>query len=485
MPCKHCSERGLSCGAKTWGQRRELRRSISSPPATTHSKTLPPLSTTIVNSTPVLVNATTQPTVTTTTIVLSPAESPGEVHATTTSDDNNDRDDLDLVLTSRPRILDMSAVDATYLAYYQNILFIPFIEERNRGDGNIFRRFSDLSSPVVKYATLLYAASFKDLGDTNNSIIAGYMDHYFKAANDAFRRHAFAELVYACYAMCNHAFISELPFDNTAQHAKGFLSSFKKLTESTTLSVEEQFLMKCMCKDIFCWLTGTIGAERNSNISPSQERLLSESKAEQLYELAERSIPLFQAELDLDAPYWMYISHTYMKAQMITYRLQIYTNFLLVKLRSHRTFNFPIWLESFSAAVQEIGVIMSLNPQLRSLVDHSQLFKVNGITASAERRHDSTEWQLWQPAVMAHYKVQFRSQELAQDPQSVEAGMNVCRFIPWSQTMFRMNSLSALRSLFLACLSISEIHSPESISPHLTGVDSSPQENKGRIVKGV
>ena len=448
------------------------------------------MSTTIVNSTPVTVNATTPPTVTTTTIVLSPAESREEVHATTTPDDNKDRDNLDLVITSRPRILDMSALDATYLAYYQKILFIPFIEERNRGDGsqlsrNIFRRFPNLSSPVVKYATLCYAASFKDLGDTKKTMTAGYLDHYYKSANDAFRRHAYAELVYACYAMCNHAFISKLPFDNAVQHAKGFLSSINKLTESTTLSVEEQFLMKCMCKDIFCWLAGTIGSERNSNISPLQERLVSESKAEQLYHLAERPIRLFQADLDLDAPHWMYISNTYMKAQMITYRLQIYTNFLLVKLRLHRTFDFPLWLQTFSAAVQEIGVIMSLNPQVRSLVDHSQLFKVSGITASAERRHDSTEWQLWQPAVMAHYKVQFRSQELAQDPQIVEAGMNVCRFIPWNQTMFRMNSLSALRSLFLACLSISEIHSPESISPHHTRVDSSPQENKGRIVKRV
>lgn len=425
------------------------------------------MSVTVVNNSLVSVNAATSPTAKTTTIV---AKSPlaGAVHAATTPGDN--KDNLDLDIPSRPCILDTSALDAMYLAYYQKILFFPFIEERS-GDGcqlvrNSFGRFPNLSSPVVKYATLLYAASFKDLGDTtNNTLTTGYVHRYYKAVSDAIAHNAYADLVYACYAMCNHAFISRLPFDSTAQHVKGFLSSFKKLMESANLRVEEHFLMNCMCKDIFCWLTGTIGSERNLTISPSQERLLSEAKAEQLYQLAEMSIQLLQADLEPDTPYWMYISQTYMKAQMITYRLQIYTNFLLVKLRSHRTFNFPLWLQSFSAAVQEIGAIMSLNPQLRSLVDHSQLFRVSGVAAGAERRHDSTEWQLWQPAVMAHYKVQFRSQELAQDPQIIEAGMNVCRSIPWGQTMFRMNSLSALRSLFLACLCISEIHSPESISP--------------------
>ena len=108
----------------------------------------------------------------------------------------------------------------------------------------------------------------------------------------------------------------------------------------------------------------------------------------------------------------MSISHTYMKTQMTTYRLQIYTNFLLTKLSSSKPFNFPQWFNLFSLAVREIGTTLSLNPQIRSLVDHSQLFKTMGIALGAQRRHDSTEWQLWQPSVMAHYKVQFRSQTL-------------------------------------------------------------------------
>src|SRR6202035_4350203 len=153
---------------------------------------------------------------------------------------------------------------------------------------------------------------------------------------------------------CNYAFISQLPFDETAQHAKHFLSSFKKLTESTKLRVEEHFLIKCMCKDVFCWLTGTIGTKRDPNLSHTQEQRLAQSNAEKLYQLAELAIPLFQAEFDTEAPPWMHMSHTYMKTQMITYRLQIYINFLLAKLRTHTPFNFPLWLRSFSSAVHEI-----------------------------------------------------------------------------------------------------------------------------------
>ena len=221
-----------------------------------------------------------------------------------------------------------------------------------------------------------------------------------------------------------------------------------------------------MCKDIFCWLTGKTGTEHELAIPRAGELPSGESKTEILYRLAELSIPVLRDEVDFGAPDWMQTSDAYLKAQMAVYQLQIYFNYLFTKLRPQVVFTgFSQWLRSFSIIVRKIGVLMGLHPTIRSIVNHSLLFKVGDIVSNAPKKYDSTEWPLWQPAVLAHYKVQFGSQRLThwQDRERVAEGMELCRTISFGETMFRMNSLSALQSLFISCLCFTEIHSPQSM----------------------
>jgi hypothetical protein len=74
---------------------------------------------------------------------------------------------------------------------------------------------------------------------------------------------------------------------------------------------------------------------------------------------------------------------------------------------------------------------------------------------------------------LAHYKSQFESLfSLDSDPEetanidfaAVENGMSICRVIDWDQdksSLFEMNSLTALRSLFITGVLLTESESPE------------------------
>jgi hypothetical protein len=162
----------------------------------------------------------------------------------------------------------------------------------------------------------------------------------------------------------------------------------------------------------------------------------------------------------------MQASDAYLKAQMTAYQLQISIYYLVIKLRGEAPsvpFDFQEWLRSFSQMLEDLESSRTRHAQIESRLGLSQLFKSGDNITNASKNHDSPEWQLWQPAVLAHYKVQFRSQKPAHDIGSVEIGMSVCRTISWGQMLLRMNSLSAIRSLFLFCLNFTEIKSPESM----------------------
>ena len=82
----------------------------------------------------------------------------------------------------------------------------------------------------------------------------------------------------------------KLKIDQVALHVGGFLQSFKKVKETTEVSVDEYFLMKCMCKDIFCWLTGIIETEDELAIPGAGKLTYGESRTEILYRLSKLSI---------------------------------------------------------------------------------------------------------------------------------------------------------------------------------------------------
>jgi len=79
----------------------------------------------------------------------------------------------------------------------------------------------------------------------------------------------------------------------------------------------------------------------------------------------------------------------------------------------------------------------------------------------------------WKPSLLAHYKSQFESFfSLDPDPKDdskvdfavVEAGMSICRVIDYDQdksSLFEMNSLTALRSLFITGVLLTESESPD------------------------
>ena len=462
------------------------------------------------------------------------AELGERVHTTTKTDDDDDNEDRDRdfrrggVLTRRPKsiqLLDISSLEATYLAYYNTILSFPFIEERGGHSPNIINSpshpqffpdflpprhwISPFSSPVIKYATLLYAASFKTLASQQSSRDIDHMHitreyflpRYYKAVKEALSQRAYLDLCHGSYAMCQYAFITpEVGFDQIAQYVKYFLASLRKVTESPNgarIDRGEYFRIKCMCKDVFCWLTGMMGTDpcagggtnlTTTTTADSEDASL--SKAQKLYSLAELSIPLFQSEFITDPaipsyhqedqdgiPKWMQTAHTSINTQLLAYRLQIYIFFLQTHLRSQTPFPFPHWLHRFSSTIHEISLTLSLNPVLRARVDPSQLFKLpepEGSTlAPPHGRHDSAEWQVWQPAVMAHYKLCCRSANGlgGGETQVAEEGIRGCRGITprWRADgqggVLRMNSLSALRSLFLVCLSIAEMYSAEGTHP--------------------
>jgi hypothetical protein len=103
--------------------------------------------------------------------------------------------------------------------------------------------------------------------------------------------------------MCIRGFISGQGIEEVGKHTESFLTTFWTLKRTTKLSGEEHFLMKCMCKDIFCWLTGRIGREDELTIPNVKGLPSEESKAETLYQLAKLSISLLQEEVDSGATY--------------------------------------------------------------------------------------------------------------------------------------------------------------------------------------
>jgi hypothetical protein len=264
-----------------------------------------------------------------------------------------------------------------------------------------------------------------------------------------------------------HGFIAHMPFDELINHAKGFLASFQELKDSSDLSSEELFLLRCMCKDIFCCLTG----EFDTGDYISSPVIKSEKEVGNLFALAQRAASLFRVEMENEEPEWMPERQAYMRIQMLMYRLKIAFEYFSVKRRNDCDSNgeFPgseSLIDTVRSIFDEFHSVISHYPRIRPLVDRAQLLGNSSFnessTAVPPPPKNESEWMLWQPSLLARYNYEY---QLLFSPNSVkrsrksspfevlEKGISICQQISWGHNdtnKYKMNSLSSLRSLLIA-----------------------------------
>ena len=448
QPCTNCAKRNNPCGAedKTFGQRREFL--IKSASGSSADMQLVP------------------------------------IERKRSSED--DDEDIEIIFRIPQPDRDKpfkSNFDASYIEFYRKILLTEFVEERERNDGRrlsdcIVHRFGNhLNSNAFRYAVLLYAYCFKEMESIDKTQVYQYYDLYLKHTRDAIAKGAYGEAIYACHTVCMAGFVSGLlQFEDIYCHAEGFLLSFAALVSAGELPVEELFTLRIMCKDIFCWLTGTVGSQREVHAERSPAR------AAKLFSLVQLTIPLFQSDDRQVLEPWMQKAQGYLQVQMLMYRLQISFDYYFVKQMDQQENSNSASpgesLESLATTIKmaaiELNKILSGQPQLQSFIGDSQFFPFHeqGSFGPSKETKDS-EWLKWKPSLLAYYKSQFESffsldGNVEVNPNTnlaaVETGMDICRIIDWDQdksSLFEMNSLTALRSLFITGVLLTESESPD------------------------
>lgn len=440
--CRNCLKKRLKCGAedKVWGTKTEQRFERSS-------------------------RASGRP------LLVAKKRSYSIVHSPATPGDDT-----------------LNTMEATYIQFYFDIV-LPFpIEEKNRTDGRrlaecIAHRFGPtVNSESVRNAAILLSYTLKELEGIDSYQIYRYRDRLYISIQEALKHKAYDEVVYASYAMCIHGFLTHLPFEEIAIHVRGFLHNFRSLKNSSDLSSEEVFLLRCMCKDIFCCLTGEFSTEDQDFESLPRR---TESRAKKMFELVQLTDTLFQAEMEFGSePEWMPERQVYMRMQMLMFRLKFAFEYLLVKQNSCEGEETPNWSESFILTIRsiftELHSIISQNPRLRFLVDRAQLFGHLNVSSAAlppgSQEPEDREWLLWQPSFVARYNYESQllfSLDTPNTPKNtsplevIETGMTICCQINWNQneaSKYKMSSVSQLRSLMLACWLEMAIRYPEGLS---------------------
>jgi hypothetical protein len=450
--CKKCADRGLPCGEKLWGQRHKSRESSGN------------LSDGLVES-PERLSMTGDET----TIVVS--RQPG-----TPDDFSFDREDV------------------ARMKFFVDVLLPSFIEEINRPGSSrsiqkMFERFGGgmISSKVVRSAIVLYSFGVKQVEEPDSSTTNVYLQRYNKHAAET--SNGPAELMYASFFACQHGFISRRPFTEVAPLVELFVLGFETLLQTSKVAVEELFLILCMCKELVCCMTGKFGVARYETDDDEEEGDWPQT-TQTLYQFAERIQPFFELEMVGNEPDWMKHAYRYMRTQILMYRLQISFDYLLVLQKCGMSSQTSPVADSIIRIVEELADMVSQDQEIRSLVDHRHLFdRLNEISAALPRPEDSGkskvdhEWFKWQPALLAHYKLQWGKfwenarddlldrdspastpkpcRESSPEPckEVVEAGMAISRNLVWTNnkaSLFRMKSLSSLSSLIVACIVLTE-----------------------------
>lgn len=370
-----------------------------------------------------------------------------------------------LIETIRPSLpsSENDTLDSSYLQFFHEVLVPYFMEEQIREDRGrvfelVFRRFGlSFSSKPVRYAILGYSCAVKSLstGDLINENHYHYISQFYTSMRDAISRQAYVELVYSCYIICLFSFISEKSFGEIRMHARAGLLSIGVLLKSECLTGEEFFLMRCMCKDIFCWMIWGFGRDPEGFVDGQREK--------ELFELVELTAPLFRADspnAGIQIP-WIQKASYYLRTQMLLYRLLISFRYYAV-IRGSCIDTEASRLDSFFHIIRtimdDITEIISEHPHVRGLIDHSQLL---GPVYSSQSSNN-LEWSLWKPSLFAHTSVQFG--QLLHDPHltpgpGLGIRMAACQSIDLRQekmTIFGMNSLSVFRSIMITGLLLTD-----------------------------
>ena len=383
-----------------------------------------------------------------------------------------------------PSKQNLNNLDASYLKYYLDILLPHFIEERNRPDKRhaselIVNRFFGAGSlsNSVRAAVILYAYTFRQFENPDVSQILEYRQQFFTLMRSAFVRKSVTEVVYASHLFCLHGFLSGLPFSEIAPHADGFLSGVKELLWDGDLEPEELFLLRCMCKDLFCWMTSGIGGEK-------EEVELDEERPIRLFQLSQMTHSIFESGMQYGhEPEWMKSSESYLRMQMLLYRLNIALDFYKLKRSSSLETDDKQWFTDFTfdltSILSDLVSTIQDNPEIRSMTDRNGLFGADSFQAlSAAYPHDPNdpEWLLWQPSLLAHYKSSFKDlwdtdRKKPPDEEvshaAVEEGFSTCRLIESAEKKSgKITCLSALRSLIITFwLEVSAENDPGASSP--------------------
>ena len=145
----------------------------------------------------------------------------------------------------------LSSLDGQHMQYYwcTSGRWFDLINDNMSDSENplalcIARRFgAHICSKPVRFAILFYS-SFRKEGGKVSYVGMEYLGQFYGSAQDAIGRQSYAELVYACYAMCLYEIVSKrLCSEEFGKHANGFLISYQNLVKTETLTGEEQKLM--------------------------------------------------------------------------------------------------------------------------------------------------------------------------------------------------------------------------------------------------
>jgi hypothetical protein len=147
----------------------------------------------------------------------------------------------------------LTSTDVMYMQHYhQDMRTLASAFYWRHGCPNlhcVFRRFGrNLVSKSYRYAALLHA-SFRVHQEPTGQVLQ-YLDQFYKHTRQAIESENFVELVYACYTAALYCFLAR-QYPEFIKHSIGLLLSFKTLTESVSLDVDEKFLMRCMIVNVF------------------------------------------------------------------------------------------------------------------------------------------------------------------------------------------------------------------------------------------
>jgi hypothetical protein len=362
-----------------------------------------------------------------------------------------------------PSTANLTSFESSYIKYYLDILLPRYVEEHHRPDNHsasevLLHRFGEgFSSKSVRAAVILYAHTSRHIDSHDPSHVDEYRQKFYSLTRTAISKKAYAEVVYGSHIFCLHGFLAGLPFSEIAQHASGFVLGVKELQRESGLPAEELFLLRCMCKDLFCWMISGFGVEGEK---PGDREM-------ELFQLAQLSQPIFEPDMDGDdEPEWRKDAGMYLRTQMLLSRLQIAFDYFFVKCERCKTTDDDSWFEQFTCTLgsilSELVDIIQDSPEIRSITDHYGLFGADSfdkLSAAYPRDEDETEWLLWQPSLMARYKSTFRNVWVATPDKSVDEtvsmealaeGLSVCRLIDFDEPKkSKLSCLSALQSLII------------------------------------